>query len=222
MTSARVRRKPKSGEGFHRQLRVIAAGAFTHTRPNTHTHTPAHTLGQHRGNVTSNELCRSAGLSIRITLAHREFFFLRRRSVSTCYPLSAPCPSVSQRHPNAPQLSVTKKKKKCDFGEEKLRGSVLQLFSVVHLLKVTALCFTYFRYKVADSTCATFLSNCRKRLFQYITRMNVITVIQNHHSSTLIHQIKSSKNRWNVFLVSTGETVPFRKGMPLKKNPDKL
>lgn len=146
----------------------------------------------------------------------QRIFFLRRRSVSTCYPLSAPCPSVSQRHPNAPSSPL--RKKKCDFGEEKFRGFVLQLFSVVHLLKVTALCFTYFRYKVADSTCATFLSNCRKRLFQCMTHMNVITVIQNHHSSTLIHQIKCSKNLWNVFLMSTGKTVPFRKGMPLKKS----
>lgn len=104
VTSRRVRRKLKPGEGFHKQLGVSAGGAFTHTRPNTGTHSG------NRGNVTSNELCRSAAYQYASPSPTETFFLFVPPSVSTCYLLSAPCPSVS--HPNASSSQSQKTKQK--------------------------------------------------------------------------------------------------------------
>lgn len=113
VTSRRVRRKLKPGEGFHRQLGVSAAGAFTHTRPNTCTHAHTHTstyarAAQRQCHIQwALSLC---GLSIRITLAHRDFFFLcvveRLDLLSFIYTVSFRVAAAPKR----PQPSVAKKR----------------------------------------------------------------------------------------------------------------
>lgn len=129
------RRRGDIGEGSQKaqvRRRVSQAAACyrcrsLHTHPAQHTHTHTST----RSGSTEAMSHPMSSVALRPINTHHprpQRIFLRRRSVSTCYPLSAPCPSVSQRHPNAP--SSPYKKKKCDFGEEKLRGFVLQLFSV--------------------------------------------------------------------------------------------
>lgn len=85
---------------------MLALQEPSHTPGPTHTQT----LGQHRGNVISNELCRSVAYQYASPSPTEKFFFAPL-SVSTCYLLSGTRPSLSQRHPNAPSFQLRKRRK---------------------------------------------------------------------------------------------------------------